>query len=134
MPEIAAALELVELDVTANLAAWLEPQANDQGFAVLRDDDNDESDLAQLHSSELGDVAVPWTWTGVHRGILGDDDRDVMGYQPTGKTIQVRGVTIVSDRGPEPTYARFVDWVSALAELGIPLAAQIGRASCRERG
>ena len=62
---------------------------------------------------------MPWTWTGVHRGIEGDDDRDVMGYQPTGKTIQVRGVTIVSDRGAETTFAGFVDWVSALAEIGI---------------
>lgn len=124
MPETDVALELVQQDVTANLAAWLEPQSNDQGFAVLRDDDDDEDDLAHLHSSQRGDVAVPWTWTGVHRGIEGDDDRDVMGYQPTGRTIQVRGVTIVSDRGVEPTYARFVDWVSALAELGIPLAAQ----------
>ena len=125
MPETDVALELVQQDVTAQMAAWLEPQSNDQGFAVLRDNrDDDEDDLAHLHSSQLGDVAVPWTWTGVHQGIDGDDDRDVMGYQPTGKTIQVRGVTIVSDRDGETTYARFVDWVSALAELGIPLAAQ----------
>ena len=77
------------------MAAWLEPQSNDQGFAVLRDDDDDEDDLAHLHSSQLGDVAVPWTWTGVHRGLDDDDNRDVMGYLPTGRTIEVRGVTIV---------------------------------------
>ena len=33
-------------------------------------------------------------------------------------------MTIVSDRHGEPTFARFVDWVSALAELGIPLLAR----------
>jgi hypothetical protein len=121
MPETDVALELVREDVTQGLTAWLEPQSNDQGFAVLR---RDEDDLSHLLSSALGDVAVPWTWTGVHRGIDGDDDRDVMGYRPTGKTIAVRGVTIVSDRDGETTFARFVDWVSALAEIGIPLAAQ----------
>ena len=47
-----------------------------------------------------------------------------MGYLPTGRTIEVRGVTIVSDRAGDPSFARFVDWVSALAELGIPLLAR----------
>jgi hypothetical protein len=121
MPETDAALELVRDDVTQGLTAWVEPQSNDHGFAVLR---RDEDDLSHLLSSPLGDVAVPWTWTGVHRGLEGDDDRDVMGYQPTGKTIEVRGVTIVSDRDGEVTFARFVDWVSALAEIGVPLLAR----------
>ena len=61
------------------MAAWLEPQSDDQGFAVLRD--SDEDDLSHVLSSALGDVAVPWTWTGVHRGMQDDDDRDVMGYR-----------------------------------------------------
>ena len=60
-----------------------------------------------------------------------DDDRDVMGYLPTGRTIEVRGVTIVSDRDGDPTFARFVDWVSALAELGIPLLGPAGRRRSR---
>lgn len=122
MPERDVALELVQEDVTQGLTAWLEPQSNDHGFAVLR---RDRDDLDHLLSSPHGDdVAVPWTWTGVHRGTEGDDDRDVMGYQPTGKTIEVRGVTIVSDRGGEITFARFVDWVSALAAIGVPVSAR----------
>ncbi len=121
MPEIDVALELVQQDVAEGLAAWLEPRSNDHGFAVLR---RDEDDLSHLLSSSLGDVAVPWTWTGVHRGLEDDDDRDVMGYRPTWQTVQVRGVTIVSDRDGDPTFARFVDWVSALAEIGVPLLAR----------
>ena len=121
MPETDVALELVQQDVTAALTKWLEPQADGHGFAVLR---TDEDDLSNLLSSAIGDVAVPWTWTGVHRGTEEDDTRDVMGYLPTGRTLEVRGVTIVSDRDGDPTFARFVDWVSALAELGIPLLAR----------
>jgi len=121
MPETDVAMELVQQDVTAQMAAWLEPQSDDHGFRVLRDE---EDDLSNVLSSALGDAAVPWTWTGVHRGLEEDDNRDVMGYLPTGRTVEVRGVTIVSDRGGEPTFARFVDWVSALAELGIPLLAR----------
>jgi hypothetical protein len=121
MPETDVALEFVQQDVTAHLAAWLEPRSDGQGFAVMG---REEDDHSHLLSSSLGDVAVPWTWTGVHRGLEGDDDRDVMGYQPTGKTIEVRGVTIVSDRDGEVTFARFVDWVSALAEIGVPLLAR----------
>ena len=107
MPEKDVALELVREDVADGLSAWIEPQSNDHGFAVLR---RDEADLDHVLASTVGDAAVPWTWTGVHRGIDGDDDRDVMGYQPTGKTIEVRGVTIVSDRdGGDPTFASRCD-------------------------
>jgi hypothetical protein len=121
MPEIDVALELVQQDVSEGLTAWLEPRSDDHGFAVAG---RDEDDLSHLLSSSLGDVAVPWTWTGVHRATDDDEDRDVMGYQPTGLTIEVRGVTIVSDRDGEVTFARFVDWVSALAEIGVPLLAR----------
>jgi len=122
MPEPSVALEMVEQDVTQTMAAWLEAQSDDQGFSVLLH--SDEDDLSHVFSSALGDVAVPWTWTGVHIGTQDDDDRDVMGYRPTGRTVEVRGVTIVSDGDTELLYARFVDWVSALAEIGVPLSAR----------
>ena len=53
---------------------------------------------------------MPWTWTGVHHGLVEDDTRDVMGYRPTGRTIELRGVTIVSDREATATPPLPASW------------------------
>ena len=113
MPDAGAARELVQRDVEAGIGSWL-VAADDidrRGFRVLEPFDDESAPL----QNDGGTVVVPWAWVGRH-------EAEAMGFRPTGLTIEVRGVTIVSDADGGPTFSRFVDWVSALADMGVSLS------------
>lgn len=113
MPEPGEALELVIEDVTRGIGEWL--RADDDipgsGFRLL---EPFERDAEQLRNAETGTVVVPWGWTGRHDG-------DVMGVTPTGRIIDIHGVTLVRDTEQGPQFSRFVDWISALGQMGVGL-------------
>lgn len=126
MPDEETALAEVVNDVVAGLSTWLshEDLGDDGGFLPP-----DSRDRAGIMRSDAGDIAVQWAWRGRHVGRPPKDDdphdepdkQDVMGYLPTGEVIEVHGVTIVRDGPDGPLLSRYVDWVSALAQIGVPL-------------
>lgn len=116
MPDPSEALDLVRKDVELGIGQWLTALADIEsaGFRILEPFDREP---APLMCAESGTVVVPWAWVGRH-------DADVMGYLPTGRTIEVRGVTLVRDTDDGPAFSRFVDWVGALAEMGVGIASR----------
>jgi hypothetical protein len=114
MPEAQDALELVAQDVQEGMGRWL--RADDDsieraGFRVLEPFDVEREGI---RGPETGTVAVPWAWVGRH-------EEDVMGFAPTGQVVELRGVTLVRDTEAGPAFSRFVDWVSALGQMGVGL-------------
>ncbi|MFZ6005134.1 MAG: hypothetical protein ACOYXM_14505 [Actinomycetota bacterium] len=116
MPEALDAHDLVRQDVERGIGEWLraDDEVDSPGFRLLEPFD-DPSD--PLVSPNTGTVAVPWAWVGRHV-------HDVMGYLPTDRVIEVRGVTIVRDTESGPAFSRFVDWVSALAQMGVVVSSR----------
>lgn len=106
------AIELVRRDVELGMADWLiaDPGLDAAGFRLL----DSFADDAAFVGPETGSVAVPWVWVGRHGGVG-------MGLAPTGNVVEVRGLTVVRDDDGTPTFTRFVDWVSALAGMGVGL-------------
>jgi hypothetical protein len=100
-------------DVEVGIGEWLraDEDIDGAGFRLLEPFDR-EAD--QLRNAETGTVVIPWAWVGRHDG-------DVMGFTPTGRVIDVHGVTLVRDTEDGPKYSRFVDWVSALGQMGVGL-------------
>jgi hypothetical protein len=113
VPDPGEALALVRDDVERGMGAWLlaDDEIDGAGFRLLEPFDSEE---VPINSTQTGTVVIPWAWRGRHDG-------DVMGFAPTGRVIDVHGVTLVRDTDDGPTYSRFVDWVSALGQMGVGL-------------
>jgi hypothetical protein len=114
MPDPSEAIELVARDVESGMGEWLRADVDSlerAGFRVLEEFARDENGI---RGAESGTVAVPWAWVGRH-------DADVMGFAPTGRVIELRGVTMVRDTEDGPAFTRFVDWITALGQMGISL-------------
>jgi hypothetical protein len=112
-PERARLVEVVRQDVLAGFASLLSEPA----FAL-------DGPIAALGALVDGDLAVVgWVLGGV------DDQEGFATMWPTGKHVEVRGVTIIDRRGGADTerwrFARHVDWNGLNAQLG----ATSGRAS-----
>jgi hypothetical protein len=114
MPDPNEALQLVRDDVTEGIGRWLlsSDDLQNAGFRVLEPFDDEPE---PVRSPATGTVVVPWAWVGRH-------EEDVMGYLPTHQVVELRGVTLVRDTPDGPGFTRFVDWVSALAQMGITMA------------
>ena len=95
------------------MGEWLraDDEVDGAGFRLLEPFDREE---VPINSSQTGTVVIPWAWRGRHDG-------DVMGFAPTGRVVDVHGVTLVRDTDDGPKYSRFVDWISALAQMGVGL-------------
>lgn len=113
MPDPGEALALVRDDVERGMGEWLRADTgiDGSGFRLLEPFDAEE---VPINSTQTGTVVIPWAWLGRHDG-------DVMGVTPTGRVIEVHGVTLVRDTDDGPRYSRFVDWVSALGQMGVGL-------------
>jgi len=108
MIEAERARDEVQKDVEAALSEQLRPG---RGFAL------DEVFSAWLQDPLQDDagsvVVVPWTWHGENEGLLG--------LAATHREVTLRGITIVSEQGPELLCQRYVDWLPALQQAGIVL-------------
>lgn len=113
MPDPGEALAMVEEDVKNGMGDWLRAadEVEGAGFRLLEPFDREE---VPINSSQTGTVVIPWAWRGRHDG-------DVMGFAPTGRVVDVHGVTLVRDTDDGPKYSRFVDWTSVLAQMGVGL-------------
>ena len=113
MPIGPEAIDLVRRDVEQGIGSWLIADDDVEG-AGFRIQERFERDGGLLGNEDTGTNAVPWAFRGRH-------DRDVMGFLPTGRIIDVEGVTIIHETDDGERYARFVDWVGALAQMGVGL-------------
>jgi hypothetical protein len=113
MPLGEEAVNMVQRDVEQGIGAWLVP-ADDVDGAGFRVQARFERDGGRLGNGDTGTTAVPWAFRGRH-------EYDVMGFLPTGRVVDVQGVTIVHETPDGPQFARFVDWVGALSQMGVSL-------------
>jgi hypothetical protein len=98
----------VEKDVAAALGGQL-PDGN--GFSI--DDAFPEWEVNPMADDGSNTVAVPWTWHGMNEGLLG--------LAATHREVTLRGVTVLTERGPDLMCQRYVDWLPALQQAGIVL-------------
>lgn len=122
MPDPREAVEAVERDVTEAIGAWLmpDPELDRPGFRLL---EPFESDGEGLTSPDQATVAVPWAWVGRHASDAatpeGTHPTDLMGFLATDRAVELRGVTLVRGESGDLRFSRFVDWTSALADIGV---------------
>jgi hypothetical protein len=57
-------------------------------------------------------AAIQWVYEGV------DCQGNLNGMWPTGKAIEVRGLTLVDTTGDEPVFSRHIDWNAVNSQLG----------------
>ena len=99
-------VEAVELDTELVLGALFTSQRD---FTTIDLPDGP----AVLGGGSDGDsTAVAWTWSGLF-------DRAVQGIQPSGATIEVEGVTVVTGRAGDREYRRYIDWSDVQAQMGL---------------
>lgn len=124
MPDPREAVEAVARDVAEAIGAWLtpDPELDRAGFRLL---EPFESDGEALASPDQATVAVPWAWVGRHvrdeAHAEGPHPTDVMGFLATDQAVELRGVTLVRGESGDLRFSRFVDWTSALADIGVGL-------------
>jgi hypothetical protein len=108
---------MVRDDTRLGLGDAFEPT---EGFAVVRLAERDglgDADVLDDPITNQQATAVAWTWTGIHTSAS-----ERLPYQPTDRPVVVNGLTVVTeDDDGEPRFHRFVDWVSALAQIGVTL-------------
>ncbi|UDY36032.1 hypothetical protein [Dermatobacter hominis] len=56
-------------------------------------------------------ASMAWRYTGRH-------DVRFLGFEPTGRTVVVEGVTIVTGSPDRPELTRLIDWHSVLVQIG----------------
>ena len=141
MVEFADAERIVRADLAQGMEGFLSiHDENSHGFAIQAQFER-EADGGL--SSAAGSIAIPWSYRGVHDLPRdGDDDaldadpereqqkarlrrifppHDKMGFVFTGREVEVQGVTIVHEHNGPVEVSRFVDWVGAMAQIGIGL-------------
>lgn len=107
------AFDAVFDDVTRVLGEVLRAADDQDGFAVaqelaaVRDD--------PITSAEQTYTAIPWTWSGRNEGAR------LLGLDPTGRRITVRGMTIVRMVDDQPILHRYIDWLDVLGQMGVAI-------------
>jgi hypothetical protein len=89
-------------------------------------DDIDEDEVFTVVEPFRGEEAVrtanvasvPWTFRCRHTG-------DFNGIFPTGRNLDIQGVTLVDFRGGEPLLSRYIDWAGVIAQLGLTVSARV---------
>ncbi len=56
-------------------------------------------------------AAVAWRYTGVHSEVF-------LGMAPTGRVVEVEGITIVQGTVGDPQLRSLIDWHSVLVQIG----------------
>jgi hypothetical protein len=108
---------------------------SDESFSVVDDDiTNGLGDIFEPISSRAVSVAqafrdtetitnteitaVPWTYQCRHVG-------DFNGIFPTGRNLEIQGVTFVDNRGGRTLLHRYVDWAGVFTQLGMAVSARV---------
>jgi hypothetical protein len=108
---------MVRDDTRLGLGDAFEPT---EGFAVVRLaalDGHGDADVSDDPITNEQATAVAWTWTGRHSAAT-----ERLPYQATDRDVVISGLTVVTeDENGEPRFHRFVDWVTALAQIGVTL-------------
>lgn len=108
--------EMVMKDVHAILGASFEPRhAEDDDEEPFRVNKRFKG-AAVITNNQV--VAVPWTYLCKHTG-------DFQGLFPTGRNIQIEGMTLVDSRASTTVLHRFVDWMGLAAQLGLEVSWRI---------
>ncbi|MEO7428419.1 MAG: hypothetical protein ABIY48_03455 [Acidimicrobiales bacterium] len=109
---------LVARDTELGLADAFAPT---EGFRVVRPAERDELAMADGSEEPITNgqaTAVAWTWSGVHK-----ERSERIPYTPTGRDVEVHGLTVVTEASDgSPRFHRYVDWLSALAQIGVTLS------------
>jgi hypothetical protein len=63
-------------------------------------------------------TAVPWTYQCRHVG-------DFNGVFPTGRNLEIQGVTFVDNRGGRTLLHRYVDWAGVFTQLGMAVSPRV---------
>ena len=94
------------------------------GFSAL-DGDADKAFVVAEHfrgeEEFIGNdriAVVPWMYVCVHTG-------DFLCLFPTGRTLAIKGVTLVDHRGEDPLLHRHVDWGGVIVQLGLEVSGRI---------
>ncbi|MDH3684010.1 MAG: hypothetical protein OEV40_29150 [Acidimicrobiia bacterium] len=126
-------LQLVALDVVTGLAGVFE--GNDEGgppFAVLQGYEP-MTEPGRLFEEDFA-LGVPWTWSCVHTGPIGQRES---GGEPialipsTGVELVMEGVTLLRRSGDTIELRRYIDWNLILASLGVTNAIRPGEPPAR---
>jgi hypothetical protein len=112
---------------------------SDESFAIVQKDiiaglggvftaDNEEDDDDDMNAVRVADrfrdeevitnelvAAVPWVYRCRHTG-------DFNGLFPTGRSLEVKGVTFVDRREGQLLLHRYVDWEGVIAQLGLSVS------------
>lgn len=103
---------LARADTRPHLIHW---------FTELDISRTDEGWVADLErSGPIGPLAVgtEWSWSGVHDDVGGAPINDTA---PSGRTVTVRGFTLMGVDKGELAVRRYCDWVGLFAQLHLTL-------------
>jgi hypothetical protein len=102
---------IVSDDVTAGLRDIFEPNGSNAVTVAKA-----FSDTEVISNKEI--FAVPWSYRCRHTG-------DFHGVFPTGRYLEIQGVTFVDHRGGDTLLHRYVDWGGVVGQLGISVSGRI---------
>jgi hypothetical protein len=60
-------------------------------------------------------IWVAWTYQAKHTGSFA-------GIQPTGRTVTVRGATLVDWSSGDPLFYRYIDWLDLFQQIGLSMS------------
>ena len=103
-------------DVVEGLRASFSPRDADESesFRVSHHFDDDDGDA--IGNDRV--LAVPWSYNCVHTG-------DFQCLFPTGREIQIDGVTLADYREGDLMLHRYVDWGGVIVQLGLEVSGRI---------
>ena len=102
---------IVNDDITAGLGDIFEPL--DARSVMVAEAFRDTE---RISNSEV--TAVPWSYQCRHTG-------DFYGVFPTGRNLEIQGVTFVDNRSGRTLLHRYVDWAGVFAQLGMSVSGRV---------
>ena len=110
MPRIEDPFAIVNDDIVRGLSPAFEPAADDTGDGF--DVSHHFRDIEPISNGEV--AAVVWTYRCKQVDWFGT-------VPPSDQVITIRGTTVVDNRGKEPLYHRYIDWLAVYTALGYTL-------------
>jgi hypothetical protein len=108
-PEHVDVVDLAANDIEEGLSQFFSAQGPSGGFK--------RADFVEPYVNG-GRAWVPWTFSGVH------DKAAFAGLHPTGRPVEVHGVTLVDTTTDPPLFRRYIDWIDVCQQLGLSVTAR----------